>query len=77
MIVLYAKGFKRMYEKLRPKTKQRFKERRNIFLERPFEPILENHALHAEYAGCRSINVTGDYRATFTTKQRTSSVSSR
>ncbi len=54
-----------MYDTLSPKTQDRFKERRNLFLVNPVHQILDNHKLHGEYAGCRSINITGDYRAIF------------
>ena len=65
MNVFYAKGFRRMYERRELKIREQFKARRDIFLARPFDPILHNHALIAEYAGCRSINITGDFRAIF------------
>ena len=57
--------FNKRYAALLPKVKARFKERYALFLANPFDPVLENHPLHGEYAGCRSINVTGDYRAIF------------
>lgn len=65
MVVLYSKRFGKMYSKMRLKTQQQFKERRNLFLKEPFHPLLDNHPLKGEYAGCRSINVTGDYRAVY------------
>ena len=65
MIVLYSQKFRKNYRKLLPKIREKFKERRNIFLTNPLDPIIDNHQLHGEYAGCRSINVTGDYRAIF------------
>jgi len=33
-----------------------------LFMENSFNEILRNHPLSGEYSGCRSINVTGDYR---------------
>ena len=54
-----------MYEKRELKIREQFKARRDIFLARPYDAILHNHALTGEYAGCRSINITGDYRAIF------------
>jgi len=65
MIVFYTTNFRKMYRKLQPKIQERFKERRNIFLSNPFDSLLDNHQLHGEFAGCRSINVTGDYRAIY------------
>ncbi len=65
MIAYTHRRFDKRYAKLPKKVQERFKDRRNIFLSNPFDPILENHPLTGEYAGCRSINVTGDYRAIF------------
>ena len=65
MIVYYSKKFQKSYRKLSVKLREQFKERRDLFLKNPFDSILNNHLLHEPYAGCRSINVTGDYRAIF------------
>ena len=65
MIVSYHLKFKKKYGKLRKNEKDRFKERRNIFLSDPFHPILGNHALKGKYDGYRSINIGGDLRAVF------------
>jgi addiction module RelE/StbE family toxin len=65
MIVIYSKKFQRSYKKLSRKLQEQVKQRRNLFLEDPFSPILNNHLLHDPYAGCRSINITGDYRAIY------------
>ncbi len=65
MVVLYSKKFRRGYQKLQVKTREKFKERRDLFLQNSFHPLIDNHPLHGEYDGCRSINVTGDYRAIF------------
>lgn len=34
----------------------------DLFTTDPFNAVLNNHPLHGEYEGCRSINVTGDLR---------------
>mgnify|MGYP001574590172 CR=1 FL=1 len=65
MIVFYSKKFQRNYKKLPQKLQEQFKHRRNLLLENPFNPVLNNHQLHDPYAGCKSINITGDYRAIF------------
>jgi len=65
MIVAYSKKFQKDYKKLPFKLQEQFKLRRNLFLTKPFDPILNNHQLHDPYAGGRSINITGDYRAIF------------
>lgn len=65
MIVTYSEKFQKSYKKLPSKLQEQFKRRRNLFLANPFDPILNNHPLHTPYAGYRSVNVTGDYRAIF------------
>jgi addiction module RelE/StbE family toxin len=57
--------FDKDYKKLTPKVKEQFKVRMNIFLVESFHPILNNHKLYGKYAGCRTINITGDYRAIY------------
>ena len=65
MKILLHRNFKKQYKKLTPSYQRRFKERRNLFLQNPFHPLLNNHALHRPYEGCRSINITGDIRAIY------------
>jgi addiction module RelE/StbE family toxin len=65
MTILYSKKFGKNYRKLISKMREKFKESRNLFIVDPFNSVLNNHPLHGEYAGCRSINITGDYRAIF------------
>ena len=45
--------------------RNRFKERRDIFLEDEFNPVLNNHSLRGKYQGYRSINITGDIRVIY------------
>ncbi len=65
MRILIHKNFEKHYKKLKESEKQAFKERRNIFLKEPFNPILNNHSLGGKYKGYRSINITGDLRVIF------------
>ncbi|PIP73369.1 MAG: hypothetical protein COW88_02000 [Candidatus Lloydbacteria bacterium CG22_combo_CG10-13_8_21_14_all_47_15] len=65
MKILLHKNFKKQYKKLRIGEKRKFKERRDIFLENPLHPLLNNHTLHGEYAGFRSININGDIRVLY------------
>jgi len=37
-------------------------ERVRIFLKNEFDPLLDNHPLQGKYVGCRSIDITGNYR---------------
>ena len=66
MKIVLHKNFKKQYGKLRVGEKRKFKARRDIFLENPFHPLLNNHALHGgEYENFRSINITGDLRVLY------------
>lgn len=65
MIIRVHNNFKKQFNKLTKSQKRKFSERRNLFLEDEFNPILNNHALKGNYEGCRSINVSGDLRAIF------------
>lgn len=65
MNIRFHTRFDRRYRKLRPAEKQKFKERKDIFLQNPFAPVLHNHSLKGDYKGYRSINITGDLRAVY------------
>ncbi len=65
MKIAVHKNFEKQYKKLNQKTKEKFKEKRNIFLENPFHPILNNHELHGKYKGRRSIKITADLRVIY------------
>ena len=65
MKIGYAKSFDKAYARHPKGVQEKFKERRNLFLENQFHPLLENHDLNHPYEGHRSINVTGNYRAIF------------
>jgi len=65
MKIYLHRNFERKYAKLRSIEKERFKERRDIFLKNPYNPILNNHALAGKYQGNRSIDIKGDLRTVF------------
>jgi addiction module RelE/StbE family toxin len=65
MRIFLHKNFKKKYKNLRPSEKERFKERRDLFIQNPFSQILNNHQLRGEYKGYRSINITGDLRVLY------------
>ena len=62
MEIFLHKNFVKKYGKLRSSEKKRFKERQDIFLKDPYNPILNNHALNGKYMGYRSISITGNIR---------------
>ncbi len=65
MKIKLHKDFEKQFVRLTSSQQKKFKERRNIFLQNQFDPILNNHALKGKYLGYRSINVTGDLRAIY------------
>lgn len=62
MIILLHRDFKKKFTKLHPKLKKQFWERRDLFLQNPFHPLLNNHALSGNRQAQWSINITGDWR---------------
>jgi addiction module RelE/StbE family toxin len=58
----FSPKFKKQFGVLSEKIKSKVHERLKIFTLNESDPILNNHQLHGEYAGCRSINITGDIR---------------
>lgn len=65
MKVFFHRKFDKMFEKLPELVKRKFRERKHLFLQDLFHPLLNNHALTGPYETFRSINVTGDYRALY------------
>ncbi|MEK7115452.1 MAG: hypothetical protein AAB862_00695, partial [Patescibacteria group bacterium] len=57
--------FEKKLDALSPNFRQKFFERADLFLKDKFHPLLNNHSVENRFPGCRSINVTGDYRAIF------------
>lgn len=71
MRISLHRSFEKKFTRLDENVRKKFKERKNLFLENPFNPILNNHSVEKRFPGCRSINITGDYRAIFKTKEAT------
>ncbi|MDO8503822.1 MAG: type II toxin-antitoxin system mRNA interferase toxin, RelE/StbE family [bacterium] len=65
MMIRLHRNFLKQYKKLNKQEKNRFKERRNLFLLDKFNPLLNNHSLKGKYLGLRSINITGDLRVIY------------
>lgn len=72
MRALVHRSFLKNFKKLPKDVRLKFIERKNLLLDDPFNPLLNNHSVEKAYPDCRSINVTGDYRAIFV--QRTDEV---
>ena len=65
MRIVAHREFKKQFKKLRSGEKRRFRERRDLFLENEFHPLLENHPLQGRYKGYRSIRIGGDLSAVY------------
>ena len=65
MVVIFHKSFYKDYGKLPNKIQDKFWNRLEIFKKDRNDKILNNHSVDKVFPDCRSINVTGDYRAVF------------
>lgn len=65
MHVRFSRRFAKQYDRVEPKLRAVFQERLELFMEDPFDPVLNSHSLRGKYQGYRSINVTGDWRAIY------------
>ncbi len=65
MQIKLHRNFLKDYKKLSKKVQEKFKERKNLFIENKFHPLLNNHSVEPTYPKWRSINITSDYRALF------------
>ena len=63
-IELHRKFLKQLKKMPHP-IRNKFVERKNLFIENPTNPLLNNHSVDPVFPSCRSINITGDYRAIF------------
>ncbi len=57
-----SRRFDKQFSKFSEKIKNKCLERIQIFVQNPYEGILNNHVLGGKYKNCRSINMTGDIR---------------
>lgn len=65
MKIDFHKNFTKKFKKTPRKIQEQFYEKLAIFEINQFAQILNNHAVHYPYQGCRSINITGDLRALY------------
>ena len=63
--LIFSTRFKRMYRKLIAKRQRVCDDRLRLFAVNPRHSLLDVHSLGGEYAGCFSINITGDVRAVY------------
>lgn len=65
MQIEYSKKFIKEFKKCPANIKTNFKKRLEIFIDNQYYPVLNNHPLIGGLKNCRSINITGDWRAIF------------
>ena len=65
MQVDLKRRFIKQYQRAPREVKEKFEARLRLFREDKYNPVLNNHGLTGKYAGFRSLNVTGDWRAVF------------
>lgn len=65
MQIDYSNRFIKLLKKAPLKIQLALRKRLEIFTKDKFAPVLRNHPLTGNYANCRSINITGDWRAIF------------
>lgn len=68
MVIETTKAFDKQYARSNSKVKTSFKQRIELFKANPFDTTLRNHALKGRYLGFRSIDITGNVRALYTTQ---------
>lgn len=60
MKIILHRNFIKRFKKLRKGEQSRFRSRRDLFLQNPFHPILDNHPLQGKFVGYRSFSIGGD-----------------
>jgi addiction module RelE/StbE family toxin len=54
-----------MFKKKDTWVQKKFSEQLLLFTKNINHPLLNNHPLNGEWLSCRSINITGDFRAIY------------
>ena len=65
MKIILHRNFQKKFTKHPFKIQKAFKIRRNLFLENPSHPFLNNHPLGGDRKNQWSINITGDWRVIY------------
>jgi mRNA interferase YafQ len=68
MIISYSRNFIKQSKKLNKNVSHKLIDRIELFVQNPLDPELNNHPLKGKYKAYRSINITGDYRALYLSK---------
>ncbi len=65
MKIYFHKNFDKQYKLLSARQKLKARERLRLFLDNPYDQLLNNHPLKGKYLDYRSINISGDLRAIY------------
>ena len=65
MRIQLSSNFHKKIKKENVRIQKSFKEALRLFMLNPFDPQLDNHPLKNLWKGCRSIDITADYRAIY------------
>ncbi len=65
MKIDFHSKFAKKLRKFPKSIQEQFYNKLAIFEIDPFAQMLNNHAVHYPYEGCRSINISGDVRALY------------
>lgn len=65
MEISFNKKFAKRLLKVSPRVYEQFRSRIQLFTENKYHRQLNNHSVDRVFPDCRSINVTGDYRAIY------------
>jgi len=63
--IKYSTRFEKQLQKAPKEIYEAVISRLDMFASNPLHPLLRNHKLTGMYSGCRSINITGDWRAIY------------
>lgn len=69
MKVVFTKDFHKQYKKVNVRVQNSVDEQIRLFRRNPKDLQLNNHKLLEPYKGCRSIDITVDYRAIYEEKE--------
>ena len=65
MKIQFSSYFRRKIKKEDVRIQKSFKVALSLFMSNPSDPTLDNHPLKDPWKGCRSIDITADYRAVY------------
>jgi len=69
MRVKFTRTFGKAYDKAPREIRAAIDRRLKIFIQNPYHPLLNTHALKGRFSGYKSINITGDWRAIYSVSE--------